>query len=338
MGNLLEVKELVTRIVTPAGVLRLLDRVSFNVAEHETFGLVGESGSGKSMTCRSILRILQPPAEIASGSVLFSGTDLLKIPEKEMRNIRGKGISMVFQDPMTSLNPVLSIGQQLSEALEPGLSRDGQNKAVVELLHKVGIPSPAQRAKEYPHQFSGGMRQRAMIAMALARKPRLLLADEPTTALDVTIQDQVLELLYNLQQENGMSMILVSHDLGVISQVCDHVAVMYAGEIAEIASKNDLFSQPLHPYTLGLMSSMPDLQKEVGWLRPITGMPPNLTDLPNGCRFGPRCPFATSECHTRPIDLVAAGAGRFTRCIHSDALIGVHDFPVMANTVEGKPA
>ena len=327
MADLLEVENLTTQLDSRQGPVRLLDDVSFKMQEGITFGLVGESGSGKSMTCRAILRILQTPVYISRGSVTFEGKDLLKLTEKEMRKVRGRGISMIFQDPMTSLNPVLTIEDQLVEAFGQEVPRKMRQEKAIEMLRRVGIPSPEQRLKEYPHQFSGGMRQRAMIAIAIAGQPRILLADEPTTALDVTIQDQVLELLYNLKQENRMSLLLVSHDLGVISQVCDQVAVMYAGEFVELAGKEELFLQPRHPYTLGLMSSMPDLQKSGEWLKPISGMPPNLSALPVGCRFCPRCPLASAECRRSPIPLIQTGAGRFSRCLKHEQLIGMHEFP-----------
>jgi oligopeptide/dipeptide ABC transporter ATP-binding protein len=331
--RLLQVNNLTTELKTPHGAVRLLDHVTFGINAGETFGLVGESGSGKSMTCRSILRILQPPVSTTEGEVLYDGQDILKMPEKEVRKLRGKGISMIFQDPMTSLNPVLTIEQQLMEVLAFEVPAAERRQRAIELLRHVGIPSPEERLKEFPHQFSGGMRQRAMIAIALARNPRLLLADEPTTALDVTIQDQVLELLYHLQQENGMSMILVSHDLGVISQVCDRIAVMYAGEVVEVATKAALFGQPMHPYTLGLMSSMPDLQKSGEWLKPISGMPPSLANLPRGCRFHPRCPFAIDACRREPIPMAEVGPDRFSRCIRSADLAGVREFPEGVNVL-----
>jgi peptide/nickel transport system ATP-binding protein len=328
MEELLRVDHLVTELARKGGGVRLLDDVSFAVPAGEAFGLVGESGSGKSMTCRSILRILQPPVSTTSGSVRFEGRELLSLSERDFRPIRGAGISMIFQDPMTSLNPVLTIGDQLTEVLPDSGGPNARNERAVELLRRVGIPSPEARLKEYPHQFSGGMRQRAMIAIAIAREPKLLLADEPTTALDVTIQAQVLELLDKLRSETGMGMVLVSHDLGVISQTCSRVAVMYAGEIVELADKEELFESPRHPYTIGLMSSMPDLERASRELHPIGGMPPSLVGLPSGCRFAPRCPWAAPECAAEKVPLVEAGAsGRLSRCIRQSAFEGATEFP-----------
>ena len=328
MEELLRVDHLVTELARKGGNVRLLDDISFSVNAGEAFGLVGESGSGKSMTCRSILRILQPPVSTTSGTVHFEGRELLGLSEKEFKPVRGAGISMIFQDPMTSLNPVLTIGDQLTEVLPSTDGPAARNERAIDLLRRVGIPSPEARLKEYPHQFSGGMRQRAMIAIAIARSPKLLLADEPTTALDVTIQAQVLELLDKLRSETGMGMVLVSHDLGVISQTCSRVAVMYAGEIVELAGKEELFESPKHPYTIGLMSSMPDLERSSRRLNPIGGMPPNLSMLPPGCRFAPRCPWAAAECAARKIPLAAAGnSGRLSRCARLSAFEGAMEFP-----------
>ena len=320
MEDILIIKDLITEIPTANGTLFPVDHVSFSVKKGEAFGLVGESGSGKSMTCRSILRILQPPARICGGQIIFEGKNISDYSEKEFAEIRGKGISMVFQDPMTSLNPVITTGDQIYEAFDASIDKAKRKELAIQLLTKVGISSPEERLREYPHQFSGGMRQRMMIAITLARDPQLLLADEPTTALDVTIQDQILDLLSNLQQERQMSLILVSHDLGVVSRVCKKMAVMYAGQIVEMASTDEIFEHPSHPYTIGLMNSMPSLKKVSEWLIPISGMPPDLFHLPKGCRFSPRCPWASEECSKQEISIEEVESGHFSRCIKANHL------------------
>jgi oligopeptide transport system ATP-binding protein len=304
-GPLLEVKNLRTRFHTDDGIVCAVNGVSFSMDDGETLGIVGESGCGKSVTALSIVRLIQePPGEIASGQVLFQGRDLLTAGTQEMTEIRGAKIGVVFQDPMTSLNPVLTIGEQIGESLELHLrlSPAGVKKRTVELLRLVGIPEAEDRLNDYPHHFSGGMRQRAMIAMALACDPYLLIADEPTTALDVTIQAQIIDLVKRLQQERGLAILWITHDLGIIAGLADRVLVMYAGHIVEAAEVKDLYRAPRHPYTLGLLASVPRLDD--GGRRPLTpieGSPPDLLDLPDGCPFLPRCSYSTYRCvHTMP--------------------------------------
>ena len=297
MEKLLEVKDL--RVAFPGKweTVRAVDGVSFQVFQGETFGLVGESGCGKSQTMRSLLGLLKSPGQVTGGQILYRNQDIAKMSQKELRKIRGREISLIFQEPMTSLNPVLRIRKQLYEAFEgEDLTKEERERRAIELLKLVGIPSPETRLDEYPHQFSGGMRQRAMIAIALGARPRLLLADEPTTALDVTIQDQIMKLLNQLKQELGMSIILVTHDLGVIAQMCDRVAVMYAGQIVEMTDTVTLFSRPRHPYTYGLMGSLPSEDTAGSALEAIGGSPPNLAHLPEGCPFAPRCKYSTDIC------------------------------------------
>ena len=310
MGRLLEVKGLRTQFVTQDGVVNAVNGVSYALDEGETLGIVGESGCGKSVSALSIMRLIpQPPGRIAGGEVIFQGRDLLKVSEDEMRRVRGKEIAMIFQDPMTSLNPVLTIARQLTESLELHLGMDGKasRKRAIELLDIVGIPSARTRIDGYPHQFSGGMRQRVMIAMALSCNPKLLIADEPTTALDVTIQAQILDLIKNLRSEFGMAVILITHDLGVVAGICDKIAVMYAGYVVEYSPAADLFKDPRHPYTLGLLKSIPridEVRKEK--LVPIEGLPPDLIDMPPGCPFAPRCPYRVDRSihQNPPLELV----------------------------------
>ena len=313
MGRLLEVKDLRTQFFTQDGVVNAVNGVSFTLDEGESLGIVGESGCGKSVSSLSIMRLIpNPPGKIVGGQLLFESRDLLKLSDDDMRKVRGKDIAMIFQDPMTSLNPVLTIARQLTESLELHLGMDGRasRKRAIELLDLVGIPAAKSRIDAYPHQFSGGMRQRVMIAMAISCNPKLLIADEPTTALDVTIQAQILELIKNLRQELGMAVILITHDLGVVAGVCDKINVMYAGFIVESATATDLFKDPRHPYTLGLLRSIPKInetRKEK--LIPIEGLPPDLIDLPPGCPFAPRCPYKVDKClETNPkLDLAARG-------------------------------
>lgn len=322
--SLLSLKNLLTRFHTPRGILNAVDGVNLELQEGEVLGLVGESGSGKSVTLRSILRLIQPPGTV-EGEIIWQGQDLLKLSEPAMRAVRGKQISMIFQEPMSALNPVLSVGEQIMETLREHttLSRKEVHDRAVELLNLVGIPSPKERLRDYPHQFSGGMRQRAMIAIALAPNPKLLLADEPTTALDVTIQDQILKLLLRLKDSLGMSVILVTHDLGVVAQTCERVAVMYAGRIVETAPAIEIFSQPKHAYTLGLLNSVPGAEDTRRPLIPIPGSPPNLAALPQGCAFAPRCAFATAECTAAQPPLMSLSPTRQTACIHHDKLVHV---------------
>ncbi len=319
--TLLELRDLRTVFNTARGAFTAVDGVNLSLLEGEVLGLVGESGSGKSVTLRSILRLVRSPG-VVSGQVLWRGTNLLEMPESKLRKVRGGEISMIFQEPMTALNPVLSIGEQITETLQEHtkLSRVDIQARAVELLELVGIPSPRERLKDYPHQFSGGMRQRAMIAIALASNPKLLLADEPTTALDVTIQDQILKLLLRLKDTLGMGVILVTHDLGVVAQTCDRVAVMYAGRIVEVASALELFEQPRHAYTLGLLNSVPGAESTRRPLLPIPGAPPNLANLPPGCPFAPRCTYVTPKCELERPALQAISSTRLSACIHHDKL------------------
>ncbi len=315
MLPLLQVKDLRTYFYTPDGVVKAVDGVSFDLQPGETLGIVGESGCGKSVTALSIMRLIPtPPGRIVTGQVLFDGEDLLQKDPDEMRRIRGRRIAMVFQDPMTSLNPVLTVGRQISEALELHLhlDRGAAHRRTIELLDMVGIPSARQRVNDYPHQFSGGMRQRVMIAMALSCNPQLLIADEPTTALDVTIQAQILELLKNLTREFHTAVMLITHNLGVVAGMCNRVLVMYAGHIVEEAPTDLLFEQPAHPYTLGLLRSVPRLDEaRKERLVPIEGLPPDLINLPPGCPFAPRCAFAGEKCfQERPELMVVGGNAR----------------------------
>ncbi len=313
MSVVLDVKNLHTSFLTGAGVVRAVDGVSWDVNEGETVALVGESGCGKSVSALSIMRLVaQPAGRIESGEILFKGQDLLALSEPEMQKVRGRDIAMVFQEPMTSLNPVLTIGRQLTEGLEIHLNMqpaEAQARAV-ELLGLVGIPDPARRLAQYPHHFSGGMRQRMMIAMALACKPALILADEPTTALDVTIQAQILELMQSLSKKLGVAMLIITHNLGVVARYADRVNVMYAGRIIERATAAELYANPRHPYTLGLLRSVPRLDEPIrSRLVPIDGQPPDLTRLPAGCAFAPRCAYRVKQCDAQVPALVPAGSG-----------------------------
>jgi len=317
---LLQVKDLRTHFFTQEGVVKAVDGVVYDVREGETVALVGESGCGKSVSALSIMRLIAtPPGRIVGGEILFQGRDLLRLPDEEMRQIRGKEIAMIFQEPMTSLNPALTIGRQLTEGLEVHLQMGPREAAerAAELLLLVGIADPKRRLAQYPHQFSGGMRQRVMIAMALSCNPKLVLADEPTTALDVTIQAQILELLLSLQEEMRMAVILITHDLGVIAEVADRVLVMYAGRVVEEGSATDLFENPLHPYTQGLLGSLPTLEggKRLRRLQAIPGLVPNLLALPTGCKFAPRCPKVIDACWPTEPELREVRPGRWARCI-----------------------
>jgi len=283
--------------------VKAVDDVSFHIMPGETLGVVGESGCGKSITAMSIMRLIpSPPGKIVSGEILFEGEDILKMSDEEVRSIRGNKIAMIFQDPMTSLNPVLTINRQISEALELhlGMSRSQARQRSIELLKMVGIPNAEERVDQYPHQFSGGMRQRVMIAMALSCNPRMLIADEPTTALDVTIQAQILDLMRNLQQEHNTALMMITHDLGVVAGMTDRIQVMYAGHIVETAPTEELFANPRHPYTVGLLNSIPRLDAQVKEkLQPIRGLPPDLIDLPDMCPFLPRCDYAREKCEQK---------------------------------------
>ncbi len=290
---ILSLRDLVTEFRTADGVVHAVDHVSYDVYPGETLGVVGESGSGKSVTVMSILGLVaSPPGRIAGGEVIFKGRDLLKLTKKELQRVRGREIAMVFQDPMTSMNPVFTVGNQISEALlvhDPHMGDDKARARTVELLSLVGVPNPDSRFDQYPHEYSGGMRQRAMIAMAIANQPALLIADEPTTALDVTIQAQVLEVLQKAQNETNAATILITHDLGLIAEMADRVVVMYGGRVIEVGDVNTIFHAPHHPYTLGLMASLPRLDADLKRLEPIPGSPPSLINLPSGCAFHPRC-------------------------------------------------
>ena len=318
-NNILEVKDLTTEFRLEAGILRANNHISLSVERGKTLGVVGESGSGKSVFCRTILQLLPvPPARISSGEIWFNGNNLLNYSESQMQQVRGADISMIFQDPMSSLNPVFKIGEQISESLRLHnmMSAKEAREISLNLLRQVGIPSPERRIDDFPHQMSGGMRQRVMIAMAISSKPKLLLADEPTTALDVTIQDQILALMLQLQDQVGMSIILVSHDLGIVAETSDQVAVMYAGKVMEFADTVTIFRRPKHPYTVGLLESIPRMQGGAKRLIPIKGQPPNLLKLPLGCPFVERCPVADTEyCSKTPIELKKIEQGHYTACL-----------------------
>lgn len=319
MNPILSIENLATSFHTDEGRIQAVSNVSFEVHKGKTLGLVGESGCGKSVTALSIMRLLPKPSGIIdSGRILFQGMDLAVLPAREMQSIRGKRIAMIFQEPMTALNPVHRIEKQLGEVFQihfPEMGKKQKAEEVLSLLNRAGIPNPEGCAKAYPHQISGGMRQRVMIAMALAGKPEILIADEPTTALDVTIQAQILELIKSLQEETGMAVIFITHDLGVIAEVCDEVVVMYAGKIAEKAGVKDLFYTPAHPYTQGLLSSIPRLDsKRKSKLSIIQGMVPNLADLPKGCRFENRCPMAMGLCKSEPPDILQIGYSHWVSC------------------------
>jgi oligopeptide/dipeptide ABC transporter ATP-binding protein len=320
---LLEIDNLRTHFFTPAGVVRAVDGVSYSLRSGETLGVVGESGCGKSVTALSVLRLVaSPPGRIVDGVIRFDGVDLLRLSEKQMEDIRGNRISMIFQEPMTSLNPLLTVGRQISEAiaLHQGLSRREATDRAIDMLRRVHIPEPERRVHAYPHQLSGGMRQRVMIAMALSCNPKVLIADEPTTALDVTIQAQILDLIRELRDTLGTAIILITHDMGVVAENADRVVVMYAGRKVEEASVDDLFERPLHPYTRGLLDSIPSLdlvaRAEPGRTRlnEIKGVVPSLFDLPQGCSFAPRCAFATDQCRTAFPELEQYRPGHWVAC------------------------
>jgi oligopeptide/dipeptide ABC transporter ATP-binding protein len=321
---LLEVDDLRTHFFTREGVVQAVDGVSFTLEKGRTLGIVGESGCGKSVTALSIMGLIpKPPARIVSGSVLFEGRDLTDLPERELEDVRGRQIAMIFQDPMTSLNPTLKIGTQIKEVARRhlGMSDREATRRAVELLEEVKIPNAANRLSDYPHRFSGGMRQRVMIAIALACNPQLLIADEPTTALDVTVQAQVLDLLEELRREHDMAMIIITHDMGVVAETADEIAVMYAGQIVEQAEVNDLFDNPEHPYTEALLGALPQIEGEgirEGRLTAIPGRPPDLIHPPPACRFAPRCPYANANdsCTSEPPELREVRPGHLVRSAH----------------------
>jgi oligopeptide/dipeptide ABC transporter ATP-binding protein len=323
---LLSIRGLVTQFDTPDGTVRAVDGVSYDVHPGETVGVVGESGSGKSVTVMTVLGLVpQPPGRVESGEILLEGRDLLELPIEELRKIRGKDVAMIFQDPMTSLNPVLTVGLQIAEAVQthdPSMSDDQAREKVVELLELVGVPNASDRYDQYPHEYSGGMRQRGMIAMAMANRPKVLIADEPTTALDVTIQAQVLEVLKTAQEETNAGTILITHDLGVIAEMADRVVVMYAGRVVETGTVEEIFHTPRHPYTLGLLSSLPRPDVDLDRLEPIRGQPPSMISLPSGCAFHPRCKLGEGRerCRTETPPLYDLGGGVSSACHFHDEM------------------
>jgi len=318
--SLLEIRNLKTYFKTDEGIAKAVNGVDLNVPKGQTLGLVGESGCGKSVTALSVMRLIpDPPGKIMGGEIIFDGQNLLKLSESEMRRIRGNTISMIFQEPMTALNPVYRIGSQMAEVIQlhQNVSRREAASRALDMLHKVGIPDPKQRLQEYPHQISGGMRQRVLIAMALSSHPQMVIADEPTTALDVTIQAQILELINTLKDEMGTSNLLITHDLGVVYEMAQWVAVMYAGKVVEYAAKSDLFNRPLHPYTIGLMESIPQIDRplpKTKILKAIPGMVPNLFELAYGCYFQERCNRAFERCHGEEPPLLDKGSDHLVRC------------------------
>lgn len=324
MAKLLEIEELHTQFFTSAGTVRAVDGISYNVDEGETVAIVGESGCGKSVGAMSILRLIPwPPGKVVKGSIKFQNKNLLSLSDAEMRKIRGNDIAMIFQEPMTSLNPVLSIGLQLTETLQHhlGMAEEDCHARALELLGMVGISEPDRRLEQYPHHLSGGMRQRVMIAMALACEPKLIIADEPTTALDVTIQAQILELMKELTRKMGVAMIIITHNLGVVARYADRVNVMYAGKIVETGTAEEVYLRPKHPYTLALLKSVPRIDHPRGQkLDPVDGQPPDLARLDDGCPFRPRCRFATDKCETSNPSLEDVGKGHQTACWNNDSL------------------
>lgn len=324
MSAVLEIEDLRTYFDTDGGVVKAVDGVSYTVEAGETLGLVGESGCGKSVTALSIMRLIPtPPGRIVSGRVLYNGEDLLSLNLEDMRRVRGRAIGMIFQEPMTSLNPVLTLERQLSETLQlhRGMSREEARVESIDLLARVGIPDAERRVKQYPHQFSGGMRQRVMIAMALSCNPKLIIADEPTTALDVTIQAQILELMKSLTNEFGVSLIVITHNLGVVARYADRMNIMYAGKIIERGAAREVYSNPRHPYTVGLLKSVPrlDLPRRAK-LDPIEGQPPDLINLPQGCAFRERCRWAVDKCATEEPPLMLVSEGHWSACWRTDEL------------------
>ncbi len=326
---ILSLRDLQVEFNTDDGVVRAVDRVSYDIYPGETLGVVGESGSGKSVTVMSILGLIpQPPGRIVGGEALFRGVDLLKVSKPELRRIRGKDVAMIFQDPMTSLNPVFRVGEQIGEALrvhDPELDDDGTRTKSIDLLKLVGVPNAEARHDSYPHEYSGGMRQRAMIAMAIANQPSLLIADEPTTALDVTVQAQILEVLKTAQKETHAATILITHDLGLIAEIADRVVVMYAGHVVETGDVETIFHTPRHPYTLGLMNSLPRVEADERWLKPIPGQPPSMINVPPGCPFHPRCELRQGRDICRqetPLLESIESSDHLARCHFKDELRG----------------
>ncbi|MGL4402462.1 MAG: ABC transporter ATP-binding protein [Fusobacteriaceae bacterium] len=325
--KLLEIKNLTIKYITEDEVVDAVNEINISLNEGETLGLVGETGAGKTTTALGIMRLIpNPPGKIMGGEIKFDGENILEMSEEDMRKIRGSKISMIFQDPMTSLNPVMTVGEQIAEVIEihEKLGKEGSMKKAGEMLELVGIP--AARVNDFPHQFSGGMKQRVVIAISLACNPKLLIADEPTTALDVTIQAQVLDLMNDLKEKFKTAMMLITHDLGVVAQVCDKVAIMYAGEIIETGTLIDMFETPKHPYTHGLFGSIPNLDVECDRLKPIMGLMPDPTNLPSGCKFHPRCPNAVEMCSTKIPEATDVGNGHLVKCL---AYQGLADGPVV---------
>jgi len=318
---LLSVRNLRVELSTRREIVRPVENVSFDLRKGQTLGIVGESGCGKSMMLRTILGLLPRGGRITGGEILFQGTDLLKLSNQQLRDVRGRLIGMIFQEPMTALNPVMQVGEQIAEGpvAHLGYTKKAGRRRAVELMQQVGIPDAARRFSAYPNELSGGMRQRVMIAIALACEPQLILCDEPTTALDVTIQDQILKLLVQLQESTEISMIFVSHDLAVVSQICQSVAVMYAAEIVEIGSVASVLADPSHPYTLGLLRSVPDFDNVKAVLESIPGIPPSLVEPPEGCRFRARCEFAQEDCASGDFPLLFSDGERASSCIHSNS-------------------
>lgn len=317
--KLLEIKNLSASFTIDRNPVRVLTDISYDVNKGEILGIVGESGSGKSVTAKWVLQLIPtPPGKVIEGEILYKGQDILKLNRKQMCHLRGAQISMIFQEPMTSLNPVYTCGEQIMEALmlHKKMTKSEARAEAIKMLSLVGIPMPEQRVDAYPHQLSGGMRQRVMIAMAISCNPELLIADEPTTALDPTIQAQVLELIKDLQKKTNMSVMYITHDLGVVAELCDRVVVMYGGMVMEVASVRDLFHNVQHPYTLGLLKAMPVMNKKIERLYNIKGSVPHLRDMPEGCHFCPRCPYATEECEKNIPDMVDVGNGHKVRCFH----------------------
>jgi oligopeptide/dipeptide ABC transporter ATP-binding protein len=322
-GPMLEVRDLHVQIASRRGLVRAVDGVSFEVVRGDALGIVGESGSGKSMTLRAILGVLPPEARVTSGQVLLDGQDLVPLRQTDLNRIRGPRMSMIFQEPMSALNPVMRVGPQIAEGplIHLGVGRAKAAERALDLMRRVGIPDPERRYRAYPHEFSGGMRQRVMIAIALACEPEIILCDEPTTALDVTIQDQILRLLAGLCRETGVSLVFVTHDLPVVAQVCQQVAVMYGGQLVESGPVREVLHDPRHPYTLGLVRSAPDFDNVRASLVPIPGSPPSLVSPPEGCRFHPRCKFAEEDCLVTVPPLKLLPGGRATACLHHERCI-----------------
>lgn len=336
MDPILEISGLKTYFFSKEGIIKAVNGVSFSVYPMETFGLVGESGCGKTVTCRSILKLIHQPGQIVGGSIRYKGRELLTMTDKEIHNIRGREIGMIFQEPLTALNPVLRIKEQIYESFDgEGMTKQQKYDRAIELLRLVRIPAPKVRIEQYPHQFSGGMRQRAMIAIVLAAEPKILLADEPTTSLDVTIQDQIIKLINSIKERLKMSVILVTHDLGVVAQMCDRVGVIYAGYMMELADTTTLFSKPRHPYTYGLLNSLPLVKERESKLEPIRGAPPDLGNLPPGCPFAPRCQFAGNKCTKVLPEIREIAQGHFSRCHNVDRMEDVRGIIEIKETFKG---